>query len=550
MKRGILSGLFWGSVLSIGTLGVVSLQMPLPEASGPGTPATEPVATSSPSRQPVARLDSPEAETVPRPAESAAPAMRPADSARDVTSTLDVPAGSEFRRALPETEAALPVPDEAPAANLAPSVPVPEAVESGVAVPNASAGVRPATPGMMIVAPNAPEIGESAPDLGRTPAPTEPAPLTPLPGATDAVPGDDGGALIPDTPPPADMPPAEKAADPADAAASGAGRDTASPSVGNAPPLVVSVAPAPPPGPDPELSLAASAEAETLARAMSEPVDEASEDAVEQAVRPARSAPVRRLALGGASSSRLPQIGVEDDSDAAADPAEAAPRLGPLARNAEPFRNPEAKPPFSVILVHDPAAGIGVDVLSTFSFPVTFAVDPVLPGATEAADAFRAAGYEVVVMATGLPEGATASDVEVTLASHLATVPSAVAVMDPKTGGFAGRSDLTAQALAILGAEGYGAIGWSRGVSGLRPAAADPTLPVALVDRQIDEAAGEAAEIRRVLDRAAFQASQNGSIVVAGRTRPETIRALFEWAGGEKAAQLALAPISAVLRGR
>ena len=53
--------------------------------------------------------------------------------------------------------------------------------------------------------------------------------------------------------------------------------------------------------------------------------------------------------------------------------------------------------------------------------------------------------------------------------------------------------------------------------------------------------------ISRFLGRAAFAAAQEGAAVVVGRTRPDTVTALFSWALANRTEGVALAPVSAVL---
>ena len=53
---------------------------------------------------------------------------------------------------------------------------------------------------------------------------------------------------------------------------------------------------------------------------------------------------------------------------------------------------------------------------------------------------------------------------------------------------------------------------------------------------------------RRCLDQAAFRAGQEDGVVMLGRLREETISALMLWALQDRAAQVALVPVSGVLR--
>ena len=53
--------------------------------------------------------------------------------------------------------------------------------------------------------------------------------------------------------------------------------------------------------------------------------------------------------------------------------------------------------------------------------------------------------------------------------------------------------------------------------------------------------------VQRYLDRAAFKAGQEGSVVMIGHTYDETVKGLFSWALEGKGEGIQLAPISAVL---
>jgi polysaccharide deacetylase 2 family uncharacterized protein YibQ len=69
----------------------------------------------------------------------------------------------------------------------------------------------------------------------------------------------------------------------------------------------------------------------------------------------------------------------------------------------------------------------------------------------------------------------------------------------------------------------------------------------AVIFRNLD-AEGEAGPvIRRYLDRAAFKAAQDGRVIVAGSTRPETVAAILEWTVEGRADTVALAPVTAAM---
>lgn len=278
-----------------------------------------------------------------------------------------------------------------------------------------------------------------------------------------------------------------------------------------------------------------------------------------QAASPFERHPVPLIESADARST-LPQVGTEPATigTSAGTFAPDAHRIGqapvalgrdaPLARNARPFSNPEGKPLMSIILI-DGGAGGGLDLtgLAAMTIPVTFAVDPMQMGAARTMDRYADAGFEVVALATGLPAGARAADLETTLGTNLSALDRAVAVMDPQTDGFSGNRELEQQAMAMAAQEGYGLIGWGGGLGLLENAARRNEAPVALIYRAFDADGVQAADISRALDRAAFKATQDGSVIMAGPARPETAAALLDWARGSQAAQVALAPVSAIL---
>ena len=344
----------------------------------------------------------------------------------------------------------------------------------------------------------------------------------------------------PITLPPIAPPPAQDAGTPAEPALPGAGEEVAP----------APESPAEPPAP----------RAEEAAPSQEKPgTQDATGTVAPQAASPFERHPVPLTERADARSS-LPQVGTEPDVSGASAGTLApdAHRLGqapaalgrdaPLARNARPFSNPEGKPLMSIILI-DGGAGDGLDLtgLAAMTIPVTFAVDPMRPGAAQAMARYADAGFEVVALATGLPMGARAADLETTLGSNLAAIDRAVAVMDPQADGFSGNRELEQQAMAMTAQEGYGLIGWGGGLGLLENAARRNEAPIALIYRAFDADGAQPTEISRALDRAAFKATQDGSVLMAGQARPEAAATLLEWARGSQAAQVALAPVSAIL---
>lgn len=148
-------------------------------------------------------------------------------------------------------------------------------------------------------------------------------------------------------------------------------------------------------------------------------------------------------------------------------------------------------------------------------------------------------------MLTNLPDGAKASDVEVAFEAYSRALPKAVAVLDR------GATPKVARQLAgIMADRGFGLITLSKGLNSTQKAAIREGVPAALVFRELDAKGETVAQIRRYLDRAAFRAVQEGSVIMLGQTSPETIEALVQWALQDRAARLAIAPVSAILIGQ
>ncbi len=263
----------------------------------------------------------------------------------------------------------------------------------------------------------------------------------------------------------------------------------------------------------------------------------------------------------GVVADRLPRIGDPPVSEPAGAPAgEAAldpglieldPNATPqpaLQRNAAVFDNPEGRPLFSVILLD--TGEVDRAALTGIGFPVSIAIDPTRPDAGEAAFVYRSAGIEVLIMATGLPEGATATDLEVAFQSHFTTIPDSVGVIDLAEGGFQEDRERSQQIMPILAADGYGLITFDRGLNSASQVARRSGVKQALVFRELDADRENLTTIRRYLDRAAFKAVQEGSVVVMGHARPETLAALLEWAVEGRSANVALAPVSVAITGQ
>lgn len=247
---------------------------------------------------------------------------------------------------------------------------------------------------------------------------------------------------------------------------------------------------------------------------------------------------------------RLPRIGTAPaDEGVLPEATEASPEddARPIVQFAAAFENPDGKPAVAIVLIDPGTADLDRDGLANLPFPISVALDPMDPATPERAAIYRAAGKEVVMLATGIAEGAQASDIEVAFQSMAQVLPEAVAVMDLSEPTFQNRRPLASIVVPVVGAQGRGLLTWDEGLNAADQVARREDIPSAVVFRDLTSGGSDGAAIRRVLDRAIFKAGQDGRVVVAGTASPETVAALLEWSVEGRAATVALAPLTAVL---
>lgn len=523
--RGFLSGVIWGGVVSVLSLGVVSqlMQAPhvtpepaanLPEAPQAGAPVgaapagTAPEATSEvppePMAEPVVESASdqgsvpvnPEGATDPEAAggpDAHAGHLLPEDP--QVAADPATPEGG--------LEATLPKGD-------APQPDTPEPAIQGAATPDA------------VAADSAPLETEAAPELA-APDETSPAPAASaedMPSAPNAALPDAASSDTASSPE-ADPIPAEVPADPS--AIMPEPEADLAPLPGEVPahsPL------APEPAADPEPALEPAAPSEPL---LDKPA-------------------VGFSGAEGVTTNLLPRI--EPTPPAPVDPAaEAAAQRDdrPVARYAAPFINPANKPLYAILLLDDGKAQIDRAALAALKVPVTIVIDPATPDAAKLQDLYRAAGKEVAMLASGIPKGAKSSDVQVTFEANAKALPEAVAVVDLPQDGFQNNRLLATEIMPVLKDQGRGLVTFDRGSNAGDQVARREVVPAAVIFRELDAGGETAPLIRRYLDRAAFKAAQDGRVAVMGRASSETIAAVLEWSLEGRAGSVALAPLTAVL---
>jgi polysaccharide deacetylase 2 family uncharacterized protein YibQ len=250
----------------------------------------------------------------------------------------------------------------------------------------------------------------------------------------------------------------------------------------------------------------------------------------------------------GVRSNRLPSIGdAPETDDEAAAPEDSPASERAILRNAAPFENPEGKPLMAIVLMDDGSSPIGIEAIGSFPYPLSFAVDADWPGAAEAAARYRDAGFEVL-LTVDLPGTASASDTEVAMQAWLDRVPQAVALLEGDESGVQASREASAQLAPILKESGHGIVMHPNGLDMERKLIARDGVPSATLFRDFDGQGQDPAAIRRFLDQAAMKADQQEEgVIMLGRLRADTISALLLWGLQDRAASVALAPVSAVL---
>ncbi|KIN72910.1 divergent polysaccharide deacetylase family protein [Sulfitobacter guttiformis] len=526
MARGIFGGIALGAVFSVGVAGVVSVLVPMEPRPAPQTGSADNVAApravaSQPfvnapaagevtATQPQGSLRAPTPETLPK--EPAAAALAP-------QTTADAPA-PVAGGTIAQSSVTSPARNESVTSSTAPSA-LPPVAEGGSDV----ATVIPA-------APPQPETGTVANLTEPRPLPqgvaaraAEDEPVLPNPQAL--------APMIPD-----DSQDTEVVAQAPQAIAP----DTAdTPTAGTAPEeeIFTQVDPAPE-GAEAPLQTAQAARPRVL-DVPGRPVG-----TLGGQVRSSVGTPANTLVTRSAQPDVEPVETVIIEAGGADD-------TRPISRNAQPFANPEGKPLMGIVLIDTgadlDAGGIGLPALSSFPYPVSFAVDMGLPDAADRAARFRSEGFDVLAM-LDLPAGAQPSDAEVSLSVAIQEMPEIVGILEGTGEGLQGTREVADQVTRILQASGHGLVTQSKGLNSMPKLALKEGVPAAPVFRDFDSEGQQPRVIRRFLDQAAFKAGQEGGVIVLGRLRPETIEALLVWGLADRAGSVALAPVSAVLLGQ
>ncbi|MDC0737438.1 divergent polysaccharide deacetylase family protein [Cognatishimia sp. SS12] len=244
------------------------------------------------------------------------------------------------------------------------------------------------------------------------------------------------------------------------------------------------------------------------------------------------------------TSSRLPRIGDAPETEAVE--AVTAPEAMPLRDFAQAFDYDGEKPLMSVLLLDDPDSLVDLATLADFPIALSVAIDALHPEAAARAAAYRGFGIEVFSV-VNLPQGVSASEIEVNLAGQLAAVPQAVGLLEGLETGLQESRAVAEQVIAYAGQSGHGLVLQPQGLNTAQKLAVREGVPALTVFRDFDSKGQTEVVMRRFLDQAAFKARQSSGVVMMGRLQPITIQALASWALQDRASTVAIAPVSALL---
>lgn len=223
-------------------------------------------------------------------------------------------------------------------------------------------------------------------------------------------------------------------------------------------------------------------------------------------------------------------------------------RLPTVSNSAadESYAIGDDRPMMSIVLIDNGSFNIGPEALASFPYPISFAIDPFTEDALDKAALYQDRGFEVLVTAD-LPETGGRELAELALLPTLNSIPGVVGVLEGTDTGLQGNMELSEGVLALVADSDYGLVLRPKGLNAAQQMAEGRNLPVETVFRDFDGNDQTATVIRRFLDQAAFRARQEGAVIMVGRLRPATISALLLWGLQDRAASVALVPISDVL---
>ena len=536
MSRGFIGGILIGAVFSVGVAGVASFMVPM----GPAPLQDTPVPSDTPDEE--RATNAPEMAEPPVVAADETPLTAAEDTNEDVITPEPEPVVEEPVVGEPPVE---PEPETVPRAEVAPEVEAPVTQEAVQDAPSEDAPDVAAAPETVEPEPQPePEVAptpQPAPQIAQDIDAT--APVAVPDAAAPKITLDD-----PVLPNPMALAPME----PTEPDALGIETRTAPPVTADES-VDTPVSPIPDttpvsPTPDTDVATAPSAPDAQPEEAPADVVFGAPEQRTDGRPTIGTPAAITSERDTGVTINRLPTA---QSGEQTAPEAQGTAESPAITRYGQPFANPDDKPLMSVLLMDvgsDLQGGeVGIAALRSFPYPLSFAVDVSLPDAAERMQTYRNEGFEVLAM-VDLPQGAQPSDAETTLAVAFSRMPEVIGVLEGQGAGLQPDRATADQVTAILGQGGYGLVTQDKGLNTMPKLAVKEGVPAAPVFRDFDSKGQTPTVIRRFLDQAAFKAGIEGSVIMMGRMRPETISALLVWGLQDRASQVALAPVSAVLK--
>ena len=516
MLRGILTGGLSGLV--VGGVALTGLSLAVDQPAGNTPPAVPQV--SAPSEAAPAEISS----TVP-------------DTVAD-DSTGDAVAAAVPQVQIPEVSLSAPVADTTSAAlpQAGAADALPDAPEVGATPTIAAETVEPVLPNPQSIAPQVPVAEE---DIAVS---TEPA-APPAPPVEQA--NDESSPVVEDTPEPVDDPAVEEPI--SQEVVTKAPEEVTAPEAVT-PPLVVEET-ATEPDPEPAAPETVVEIAPVAPVIVTDPTPElVAPEPAPEAPSVVSIVPDEAPSLpGGTTGVAIRRPGTQDDTAETENTEKAIdPDAPAIVKFAGAFENPEDKPLLSVVLIDDGSLDDAVGAVAAIGAPVTVVLDPDLPNAALKLAAYRKAGVEVAVRAV-LPDGATPADVETAFEASFSKLPETALLMDDGAGGLQNNRATTEFAMEALARDGRGFVTISKGLNTALRLAEQNEVPAGVIYRDLDADGQDARVIRRFLDQAAFRARQDGSVILMGRVRPDTVSALILWGTANRAGQVVFAPVSATL---
>jgi len=531
MSRGFIGGILIGAVFSVGVAGVASFMVPM----GPAPLQDTPVPSDAPDAE--RATNAPEMAEPPVVAADETPLTAAEDTNEDVITPEPEPVVEEPVVEEPVVE---PEPETVPRAEVTPEVEAPVTQEAVQDAPSEDAPDVAAAP--ETVEPETQLEPQPEPEVAPTPRPAPQiaqdidatAPVAVPDAAAPKITLDD--PVLPNPMALAPMEPTEPDA---------LGIETRT-----APPVTADESVDTPvsPTPDTDVATAPSVPDAQPEEAPADVVFGAPEQRTDGRPTIGTPAAITSERDTGVTINRLPTA---QSGEQTAPEAQGTAESPAITRYGQPFANPDDKPLMSVLLMDvgsDLQGGeVGIAALRSFPYPLSFAVDVSLPDAAERMQTYRNEGFEVLAM-VDLPQGAQPSDAETTLAVAFSRMPEVIGVLEGQGAGLQPDRATADQVTAILGQGGYGLVTQDKGLNTMPKLAVKEGVPAAPVFRDFDSKGQTPTVIRRFLDQAAFKAGIEGSVIMMGRMRPETISALLVWGLQDRASQVALAPVSAVLK--